>query len=47
MIILGMWLTFVQAKGFAKGKPDTLGGNVSLLIIGIGLVGIGIMFMFQ
>jgi hypothetical protein len=47
MIALGGWLSYIQMKRFAKGVSDTLGGNISLLIVGIGLVGIGIMLLFQ
>lgn len=47
MIILGVWLTYFQLKRFAEGVADTLGGNASLLIIGIALVVIGIMMLFK
>ncbi len=47
MMIFGGWLSYVQIKRFAAGVSDTLGGNVSLLILGIGMIGIGIMLLFQ
>ncbi len=47
LIGLGSWLTYIQGIKLSKGVPDSLGGNVSLLICGIGLVGMGIISLFQ
>ncbi len=47
LIAAGIWLSYIKIKQFVKGISDTLGGNVSLLIIGIGLVVIGIVLLFQ
>ena len=46
-LIFGVWLFIVQAKKLSEGVADTLGGNRSLLMIGIGLVIIGIMVICQ
>lgn len=47
IIALGIWLSYFQTKRFVKGVSDSLGGNISLLIVGIGLIGIGIMTFFM
>jgi hypothetical protein len=41
IITIRVWLSYIQMKRFAAGVSDTLGGNISLLIVGIGLVIIG------
>jgi hypothetical protein len=47
LVIIGMWLAVVQLKYFANGKPDTLGGHVKLLIVGIGLIVFGIIQLIK
>ena len=47
LIGLGSWLTYIQGKKLNNGISDTLGGNISLFIVGIGLVGMGIISLFQ
>jgi hypothetical protein len=40
---LGLWLTVVKFKYLNSGKPDSLGGHISLLLVGIALVVYGVM----
>jgi len=46
-ITLGLWLSIVQIKFFAKGKRDALGGHVRMLIAGIGLIAFGIIELIK
>jgi len=43
----GLWLTITRIKFFNEGRPDTLGGNIGLLISGIGCVICGIIVIVQ
>jgi hypothetical protein len=47
IIIAGGWLTINRIRFFNKGGKDSLGGNVSLLIVGIGVIIFGIIQIVQ
>jgi len=47
LIPLGLWLTVVQFKYLNNGKPDALGGHISLLLLGIGLVAAGVIELMK
>jgi hypothetical protein len=43
----GVWQTVNKIKSFIKGKTDLLGGNISLLIVGITCIICGIIMIAQ
>ncbi len=47
LIILGIWISVIKFKYLTEGKQDTLGGNVGLLIVGIGLIICGVILIAQ
>ena len=44
---IGVWLTVVRVKKLLEGEPDTLGGGIKLLLVGIGCVAGGIILILK
>jgi len=47
LITFGTWLTINKVRFFIKDGRDSLGGNSSLLITGIGCIIIGVVLICQ